>query len=101
MDPNRNPTDPQAMGMICFTQVLDEYILPPSAPRRKPSGTSLVFNPFFIYFGSANGCLSHLSLGTRYSSCNTCDPRIRPWYVAASRGPKNLFMVLDHSGSKP
>ena len=27
------------------------------------------------------------------------DPRIRPWYVAASSGPKDIILVLDTSGS--
>lgn len=27
------------------------------------------------------------------------DPRIRPWYVAASSGPKDVVIVLDVSGS--
>lgn len=27
------------------------------------------------------------------------DPRVRPWYVAASSGPKDIILVLDTSGS--
>ena len=27
------------------------------------------------------------------------DPRVRPWYVAASSGPKDIILVLDSSGS--
>ncbi len=27
------------------------------------------------------------------------DPRTRPWYVAASSGPKDVVMVLDSSSS--
>ena len=37
-------------------------------------------------------------------SCNeegnsSYDPRVRPWYVAASSGPKDIILVLDISGS--
>jgi Mg-chelatase subunit ChlD len=27
------------------------------------------------------------------------DPRVRPWYIAGSRGPNNVIMILDVSGS--
>jgi hypothetical protein len=30
---------------------------------------------------------------------STYDPRIRPWYVAASSGPKDVILILDTSGS--
>ena len=30
---------------------------------------------------------------------NTYDPRKRPWYVAASSGPKDVILILDTSGS--
>lgn len=31
--------------------------------------------------------------------CGTFDPRVRPWYIAASSGPKNVVLVVDTSGS--
>ena len=40
--------------------------------------------------GSPQECLSGES---------TYDPRIRPWYVAASSGPKDVILILDTSGS--
>jgi Mg-chelatase subunit ChlD len=30
--------------------------------------------------------------------CGSYDPRVRPWYIAASSGPKNVIMILDTSG---
>ena len=30
---------------------------------------------------------------------NNYDPRVRPWYVAASTGPKDVVLILDTSGS--
>eukprot|EP01064_Diplonema_japonicum_P011303 TRINITY_DN185_c2_g1_i1.p1 TRINITY_DN185_c2_g1~~TRINITY_DN185_c2_g1_i1.p1 ORF type:complete len:616 (+),score=103.52 TRINITY_DN185_c2_g1_i1:51-1850(+) len=31
--------------------------------------------------------------------CSDYDPRIRPWYVTAASGPKDIILVLDVSGS--
>ena len=31
--------------------------------------------------------------------CSKYDPRIRPWYVTAASGPKDVILVLDVSGS--
>lgn len=31
--------------------------------------------------------------------CGEYDPRIRPWYVAASSGPKDVVILLDISSS--
>ncbi|QDZ18890.1 voltage-dependent calcium channel subunit [Chloropicon primus] len=33
------------------------------------------------------------------TGCKAYDPRIRPWYLAASSGPKDVVIVLDVSGS--
>ena len=30
---------------------------------------------------------------------NDFDPTVRPWYIAASSGPKDIILVLDTSGS--
>ena len=33
------------------------------------------------------------------TGASTFDPRARPWYVAASSGPKDIIIILDTSGS--
>eukprot|EP00979_Chaetoceros_neogracilis_P005874 scaffold1133_cov294-Chaetoceros_neogracile.AAC.19 len=48
--------------------------------------------------------LPSLLLTAAEKSCNeesnsSYDPRVRPWYVAASSGPKDIILVLDISGS--
>lgn len=32
-------------------------------------------------------------------NCGDYDPRVRPWYVAASSGPKDVVVIVDISGS--
>ena len=37
--------------------------------------------------------------GRSANSCDSYDARLRPWYIAASSGPKDIVFVLDKSGS--
>lgn len=32
-------------------------------------------------------------------TCQNYDPRIRPWYIAAITGAKNVIIVIDRSAS--
>lgn len=91
--PDNNPTDPQVIETICFTQSLNQFIRDKRAAD-KAFWSTIGYEPSYMYFGSHNGAF-RLSPATHYDSCNTYDPRIRPWYVAASSGPKNVIMVLD------
>lgn len=54
-----------------------------------------------MYFGSNEGVF-RIFPGRSSEVCDGSggyDPRLRPWYIAASSGPKNVVMVLDTSGS--
>jgi Mg-chelatase subunit ChlD len=92
-----NPTDPQVIETICFTKQLDQYFIAKRAADA-PFWEQFGVQPTNVYFGSINGAF-RIFPAQHYSSCNTYDPRIRPWYVAASSGPKNIVMILDQSGS--
>ncbi len=51
------------------------------------------------YFGSMAG-LSRLYPGREWDTnfagfYNDYDPRLRPWYIAATSGPKDIVIVLD------
>lgn len=50
------------------------------------------------YFGTTDGN-NRIYPGAVQEVCNSYDPRVRPWYVAASSGPKDVILVLDVSGS--
>jgi Mg-chelatase subunit ChlD len=51
-----------------------------------------------MYFGTRDGFF-RIFPGRRRRTCYDYDPRERPWYIAASSGPKNIILVLDTSGS--
>jgi Mg-chelatase subunit ChlD len=50
-----------------------------------------------MFFAAQDGSF-RIFPGRRSSDCDF-DPRERPWYIAASSGPKNIVLVLDTSGS--
>jgi len=59
------------------------------------------------YFGSHQAGVTNMYPGIsgygggfrNDTGCLNYDPRRRPWYVAASSGPKDIVLVLDTSGS--
>lgn len=55
-------------------------------------------NPASIYFGSHNG-LFRMIPAKHQIQCWNYDPRRRPWFVAASSGPKEVVLILDISSS--
>lgn len=54
--------------------------------------------PSWTYFGAHNGLFRRIP-GTLQEECGQYDPRSRPWFVAASSGPKDVVLVIDVSGS--
>ena len=59
----------------------------------------------WMYFGAADGsyALYPGRLWPRDKDTKECgtkyDPRLRPWYLSAATGPKNVIFILDSSGS--
>ena len=54
--------------------------------------------PSWTYFGAHNGLFRKIP-ATHQEECGQYDPRRRPWFVAASSGPKDVVIVIDVSGS--
>ncbi|PAA92856.1 hypothetical protein BOX15_Mlig015658g4 [Macrostomum lignano] len=57
----------------------------------------------WLYFGSSTG-VTRLYPGREWSSnfvgfYTDYDPRIRPWYIAATSGPKDVVIIIDCSAS--
>jgi len=51
-----------------------------------------------VYYGSIEGSF-RIRPATISQTCNEYDPRARPWFVAASSGPKDVVIILDISGN--
>jgi len=92
-----NPTNPQVIESVCYTRQLDSFF---SQKRRTDADYWRSFGvespPMF--FGSQEG-MFRIFPGRHFENCGSFDPRVRPWYIAASSGPKNIVLVLDTSGS--
>ena len=52
----------------------------------------------FKYFGARNG-LFRMAPAQGRKNCGIYDPRIRPWFVAAASGPKDVVLVIDGTNS--
>lgn len=94
---NSNPTDPQVIETVCYTQAMENWLQAKRAADRE-YWNELGVEPWAWYFGSHTGVFRFWP-GRQGATCGQYDPRVRPWYVAASSGPKNVIMVLDTSGS--
>lgn len=60
----------------------------------------------WLYAGTANGVFT-IAPGRalarkdgKFEACTTYDPRVRPWYIAASSGPKDVVFLWDSSSTK-
>jgi len=92
-----NPSDPNVIETVCFTQQLDEFFIRKRA-EQKPYWDRLGLRTPQMYFGSQNGAF-RIYPARQSETCGAFDPRVRPWYIAASSGPKNVVLVLDTSNS--
>jgi len=92
-----NPTNPQVIESVCYTRQLDEFFLNKRSTDMQYWRSFGVDSPP-MFFGSQEG-MFRIFPGRHYEKCGAYDPRVRPWYIAASSGPKNVVLVLDISGS--
>eukprot|EP00903_Cladosiphon_okamuranus_P018586 g17109.t1 len=80
---------------ICYGTILDDPLVKQYEQSQSPDEISSVFT----YFGSWTGVMRIFPGASLGSECGDYDPRVRPWYVAASSGPKDVVIVVDISGS--
>ena len=82
---------------MCYSRSLEDYFI----KKRNDDAdywTSLAIESPTRFFGSQEG-MFRIFPGRQWATCGSFDPRVRPWYIAASSGPKNIILVLDTSGS--
>ncbi|KAL7479043.1 hypothetical protein ACHAW6_008953 [Cyclotella cf. meneghiniana] len=85
-DSNGNPTDPHVIESVCYSRLAERYMIDNFKQGRQ------------MYFGSFAG--SFRIIPARHSeTCGDFDPRYRPWFTAASSGPKDVVIVIDVSAS--
>jgi len=94
---DNNPTDHELVETVCYSRRAEEYMV------RKYEEDSAFWAqygtaPSWTYFGAHNGMFRQVP-ATLANVCGKYDPRTRPWYVAASSGPKDVVIVIDTSGS--
>jgi len=92
-----NPKDKQVTETICYSKQLDPWFVQKHEEDLDFWGDAGIEDPTF-FFGSQDGTF-RIYPGRHSKSCGSYDPRLRPWYTAASSGPKNIILVLDTSGS--
>eukprot|EP00979_Chaetoceros_neogracilis_P012659 scaffold3412_cov167-Chaetoceros_neogracile.AAC.1 len=87
---------------VCWTLAAEQEMIRISDSAKDYWDTYSV-SPPVLFFGADNGVFRQYP-ATAENSCDkqgnsSYDPRARPWYVAASSGPKDIILVLDISGS--
>ncbi|CAN0181618.1 unnamed protein product, partial [Phaeothamnion confervicola] len=86
-----NPTDPDVIEAICYS-ILAEAEMIAAVEQDTTLGIQKA------YFGSVTGAF-RIFPATPWEECGTYDCRIRPWFVAASTGPKDVVLLIDVSYS--
>jgi len=101
--PETDPSDlsPGVIESICTYLPLDETFV-----AKGPEGKFT-----WSYIGTTNGVVriwpgppwtrgvEDGDFDEMLGNCRSFDPRIRPWFIAASSGPKDVVIVVDTSGS--
>ena len=95
-DGDNNPRDDEVKETVCYTRHLDDWFVSTNADNQ----ASQVYGDQLpqLYFGGHNGAF-RIYPARHSETCGNYDTRERPWYVAASSGPKDVVLVLDTSGS--
>ena len=75
----------------CWTEPLDDVFA-----RTLQGANSSTLR--FQYIGTPKGT-ARIYPGASQKVCHDYDPRIRPWYIAATSGQKNVVLILDISES--
>jgi len=93
--PGSRPDTPSLKETVCFTNAISPFMKEQADAVRDGD----TFNEIpQTYFGAHNGLFRYYP-ARQTGVCGSYDPRVRPWFTAASSGPKDVILVLDVSGS--
>mmetsp|Transcript_25508 Transcript_25508/g.51932 ORF Transcript_25508/g.51932 Transcript_25508/m.51932 type:complete len:162 (+) Transcript_25508:465-950(+) len=92
-----NPEDLEIIESVCYTKLAEPYLVE-KLERDTDFWANYNVTPSWTYFGAHNGMFRQIPASHR-EECGSYDPRRRPWFVAASSGPKDVVLILDVSGS--
>ena len=81
---------------ICYSNSMTETFKNTAENLEKTSDR--ILQPPQTFFGTSNG-MFRIWPAQHSEVCGIMDTRIRPWFVAASSGPKDVVIVIDKSGS--
>ena len=89
-------TKAKIIESACYSRLAEEFMV----RRYETSKENMVkYNtkPLSFYFGGHDGLFRQVP-ALHQVQCGCYDPRCRPWFVAASSGPKKVVLVVDVSG---
>ena len=86
MQSNNSDTIQDVAETICYSRLTEAYMIDNFTESD------------FKYFGARNG-LFRMTPAQGRKNCGSYDPRIRPWFVAAASGPKDVVLVIDGTNS--
>ncbi|KAL3919816.1 MAG: hypothetical protein SGILL_003564 [Bacillariaceae sp.] len=89
--------DPAVVEDLCYSGLVDEYFAEKREQDRVFWEGYGIESPD-MHIGMSSGAFRFYPARAN-ETCNAYDPRVRPWYVAGSSGPKNVVLMLDVSGS--
>lgn len=98
VDLSFNPNEDSVKNTICYSKQAEPYMIEKTEEEEEYWQRYSTSAPWFHY-GAEDG-IFRIYPGNPKGPCpSTYDPRVRPWYVAGSSGPKDVVLVLDTSGS--
>ena len=90
------PEDAHLKEDLCYSNTMTETFRSAAIDLQRTSDK--ILQPPQTFFGTSNG-MFRIWPAQHSEVCGVLDTRIRPWFVAASSGPKDVVIVIDKSGS--
>lgn len=98
-DLDGNPLSSDVKEAFCYSHLFEDYMIKKYEVDKKYWSDFGVAPPA-MFFGAENGMFRiYPARPSTDEKCGTFDTTRRPWYVAATAGPKDVIIILDMSGS--